>query len=213
MRKIGIAHPTEDALERFAMRKSTDTELDEVEGHILGCPACLDSVLGLESFVQACRDAFPEFHREQALLPAKAKPRSWIRPFSLMLPKWSWAPALAALAFLAVILPALRQPTRASFDATLSASRGIEAGALLPAHTVVRLHLDAIDLPAGAAQVELVDGEGRPVWSGSATAQADGIIVETPRLEPGIYFARVYPVQDGHLDSNQLLREFAFQVR
>ncbi len=134
-----MPHPTEDALERFAMRKSEDSELEEVEGHIFGCPACLDRVLELESFVQACRDAFTELHREQSLLPAKAKPRSWISRFTLRLPRWSWAPALAALVLLAVTVPKLRQPTGGSVDATLSASRGTGTGPLLPAHTVVRL--------------------------------------------------------------------------
>ncbi|MGA7409263.1 MAG: hypothetical protein WBW33_02195 [Bryobacteraceae bacterium] len=208
-----MPHPTEDALERFAMRKSEVSELEEVEGHVLGCPVCLDRVLELESFVQACRDAIPEFHREQALLPVKARSRSWISRFSLAMPKWSWVPALAALAFMAVMLPNLGQPNRGSFDATLSASRGIEAGSLLPAHTVIRLHLDAIDLPAGVTHVEVVDGEGRPLWLGSATAQADRISVETPRLEPGTYFARLYPTQDGYPEKDHLLREFAFQVR
>ena len=215
MHEIRMPHPTEDALERFAMRRSEHSEREEVEGHILGCAVCLDRVLELESFVQACRDAFPEFQREQALLPVKAKPRSWIDRCSLTIPRWSWAPALAVLALLAVTVPNLHlgQPTGVNVDATLSASRGIETGSLLPSHTVVRLHLDAIDLPAGITQVELVDGEGRPLWSVSATAQADRVSVETPRLQPGAYFARLYPMQDGRPDKDHLLREFAFQVR
>ncbi len=210
-----MPHPTEDALERFAMRKSEDSELEEVEDHVLGCPACLDRVLELESFVQDYRDVFPEFQREQALLPVKARSRSWISRFDLAIPKWIWAPALAVVALLAVTVPNLRlgQPTGASFDATLIASRGIEAGSLLPAHKIIRLHLDAIDLPAGVTEVELVDGEGRPLWSGSATAQAERIGVETPRLQPGVYFARLYPIENGHPNKNHLLREFAFQVR
>ncbi len=213
MEDIRIVHPTEDALERFAMRKSEDSELDEVESHVIGCPVCLNRVLELESFVQACRDAFPKFQRGQALMRVRARCWDWIRQFKLTLPKWSWAPALAVLALLAVTVPHLRQPTGAIVDATLSASRGIEAGALLPAHTAVRLHLDAIDVPAGVTQVELVDGEGRPLWSGSATTQADRISFQTPLLQPGIYFARLYPIEGGHPDKDHLLREFAFQVR
>lgn len=213
MQEIRMPHPTEDALERFAMRKSEDSELEEVEGHILGCPACLDRVLELESFVQAYRDAFPEFQRGQDLLPVKARSRSWIKRFIPAMPRWSWA--LAVVALLAVTVPNLRlgQPKGASVDATLTASRGIEAGSPLPAHKVVRLHLDAIDLPAGVTEVELVDGDGRPLWSGSATAQVERISVETPPLQPGVYFARLYPIEDGHPDKDHLLREFAFQVR
>jgi len=213
MQEISVEHPTEDALERFAMKRSRDSELGEVEEHVLGCPVCLGRVLELESFVQACRDAIPEFRKEQALSPEKTTPRNWFRGFSLTLPKWSWAPALAVVALLAVGIPNLRQPVRASFDETLSASRGIETGPLLPAGTVVRLHLDAIDLPTGDTKVELVDEEGRGVWSGDAKVQADRLTIETPRLEPGAYFARLYPMQDGNADRNHLLREFAFQVR
>jgi len=213
MQEILLAHPTEDALERFAMGKSAESELDDVEGHILGCPVCLDRVLELESFVQACRDALPEFQREQAQLPAKAKPGDWFRGFGFTIPKWSWAPALAALAALAIVVPNLHQPTEATVEATLSASRGVEAGPLLPARTLVRLHLDATDLPAAATQVELVDAEGRLVWSGTASAQAERITVLTPRLEHGTYFARLYPMPDGHADRSHLLREFALQVR
>jgi hypothetical protein len=212
MQQIHIAHPTEDELERFAMGKSEESELEEVEGHILICSACLDRVQELESFIQACRDAFPEFHREQARLLEPKRHRGVSR-LNFKLPKWSWAPAFAALALLTVTLSNLRQPSAGSIDATLSASRGIASSAVLPAHRVVRLHLDAIDLPAAPAQVELVDSEGRPLWSGPATAQADRIQVETPRLQPGAYFARLYPIQDGHPNKDQLLREFAFQVR
>ena len=209
-----MEHSSEDALERFAMKRSTDSELEEVEGHILGCQVCLDRVLELESFVQACRDAIPEVNQERARLAAKAGPGNSARRFILTLPKWSWAvPALASLAFLAAIIPNLHQPTAAGLDATLSVSRGIESTPVLPARTVVRLHLDTLDLPAGATQAELVDGEGRSLWSGDVRAQADRITVRTPRLEPGVYFARLYPVQDGQPDRNHLLREFAFQVR
>ena len=211
MQQIQVPHPTEDELERFAMRKSEESELEEIEGHILICPACLDRVQELESFIQACRDAFPEFHREQARV-SEAKQRRSAALFS-RLTKWSWAPGLAALALLTLTVSNLRQPAAGSLNATLSASRGIPSGALLPAHRVVRLHLDAIDLPAAPTQVELVDSEGRPLWSGVATVQADRIQVETPRLQPGAYFARLYPMQDGHPNKNQLLREFAFQVR
>ena len=215
MQVIRMPHPVEDALERFAMKRSEDSELEEVESHILGCPACLDRVLDLESFVEACRGAFPEFQREQALFPVKAKPRSGFWRLGWPMLKWSWAPALAVLALLGVVVPnlPLRQPAGASVEATLSASRGTDSGALLPARSVIRLHLDAIDLPAGALQIELVNGEGRSLWSRGTSAQADRIDVETPRLQPGVYFARLYPMQGGHPDKDHLLREFAFQVR
>jgi hypothetical protein len=213
MQEISMEHPTEDALERFAMKKSTDSELGEVEGHVLGCPVCLDRVLELESFVQACRDAIPEFRKEQALIPEKTTLLNWFRGFGLTLPKLAWAPALAVLALLAVVIPNLRQSDRASVDVTLSASRGVETGPPVPARTVVRLHLDAIDIPAVDTKIELVDGQGRGVWSGDAKVQADRITIATPRLEPGTYFARLYLIQNGNADRNHLLREFAIQVR
>jgi hypothetical protein len=210
---IGMAHPTEDALERFVMRKSADLELEVVESHVIGCQDCLDRVSELEIFVQACRDALPVFRQEHALKPAKASAAKWFRELIPQLPKWSWAPALAVVALLGVILPNLHQPTGSRFDAILRASRGIETSPVLPRRTVIRLHLDAIDLPAGLVDVEVVDAEGLLVWSGSSAAQADQVTAETPRLESGTYFARLYPMPDGHVDRTRLLREFAFQVK
>ena len=129
-----MSHPTEDALERFAMKKSAELELDEVEAHVLGCPNCLDRVLELESFVQACRDALPAFREEQSLVEAKTRRGVWLSRFSLTIPKWSWAPAMAALVVGVALLPNLHQPQHA-FDATLSAARGVESGPLLPPAT------------------------------------------------------------------------------
>ncbi len=212
MREIYMLHPTEDELERFAMKRSEESELDEVEGHLLGCQNCLDRVLELESFVQAFRTAIPVLREEQSFAEAKVRRGTWLGWFSVAIPKWSWAPALAALVVAVVLLPVLRRP-QSTFDATLSAARGVEIGPLLPPATSIRLHLDAMDLPAAAVQVELVDGEGHPVWSGSSSAQAGRVTVETPRLKTGTYFARLYPLHDGHADPNHPFREFVFQVR
>lgn len=208
-----MAHPTEDALERFVMKKPADGEVEEVECHILGCQDCLNRVMELESFIQACRDAIPAFQQEQALLSATIGAAKWLGWLGLTSPKWAWAPTLAAVALLVVLFPTLHQPRQTRFDASLSASRGVEGGPVLPQRIPVLLHLDANDLPAGLKQVELVDGEGRPVWSGAARVHANQVTVETPRLETGTYFVRLYPAQEGHANPNRLLREFVFQVR
>ena len=130
------------------MKKSAELELDEVEAHVLGCPDCLDRVLELESFVQACRDAFPPSERNSHWWRRRLRRGVWLSRFSLTIPKWSWAPALAALVVGVALLPNLHQPQQ-TFDATLSAARGVESGPCCHLRIPMRLHLDAIDLAAG----------------------------------------------------------------
>jgi hypothetical protein len=113
------------------------------------------------SVYRAASERFP-LKRDLALAAGEGEVSELDQPVQSDAAKMELAPALAVLALLAVTIPnlELRQPTWVSVDATLSASRGIEAGALFPAHTGVRLRLAAIDLPAGGAQVERVDGGG-----------------------------------------------------
>jgi len=80
-----MAHFAETSLASCATKKSMDSELDPVNG-------------------------YAGSRLKGNLIPARGGPSEWFRGWTVMFPKWTWAPALVTLALLVVLFLSLGQP-------------------------------------------------------------------------------------------------------
>jgi anti-sigma factor RsiW len=193
-----LDHPSEEALERFLLKQSPETELEVVETHILACSSCVAKLEHLETQIAVTKIALEEL--QHAPQQAKSIPKSFWRSW-FTVPKLAFAGAMAALALgIAAFLPA---------QVTLSAYRGAET-IVVPEWRPLQVQLSAIDLPEGPVAVQLVNAEGAEIWKGRDSIRRERLEVRLPRItKDGNYFLRLYT---GSNDA-ELLREFAFRVK
>lgn len=72
----GIKHPSAELLERYAMGKIPDGEVDTVEGHLLFCDRCRGELVDLDNWIRSVRLALSTYSCEtQALLALRAEVR------------------------------------------------------------------------------------------------------------------------------------------
>ena len=200
-----LEHPTEETLERFLLHKSQDEELEVLETHILACESCITRLETLEAELTTMKEALAVFETERIqkeLSPARASWKSWFT-----LPRLSMAGgAVAALAIGVSFIP---QSMPQSFD--LSAARGSET-VTMPEGRPLDLHMETTDLPAGPADVEVVDANGNQIWSSQTVVGSEKAEVKVPKIsQAGTYFLRFYTPAGS--SQHDLLREFRFEVK
>jgi hypothetical protein len=206
MRNTYLEHPTEEALERFIMKRSSEDELEVLETHILACDACVGRLENLELQISMLKEALADFEadriQKEMAAPTRSSWKSW-----LSVPTLSWAgAAVAALAIGVAIIP-----TSVPRSYNLSATRGA-ASTVLPEGKALDLHLDTTDIQQGTLQAEIVNASGAPVWKGSASVHSESAEVKVPEIgQSGTYFLRLY--SDESAADRELLREYRFDVK
>ena len=96
-------------------------------------------------------------------------------------------------------------------DADLATCRGAET-ATLPEGRPLNLRVDTTDIPQGAVDVQVVNGNGGEIWKGKTTVSNERAQVKLPEIsQPGPYFLRFYAPSVGA--EHELLREFRFEVK
>jgi hypothetical protein len=193
-------HPSEDALERFLFKQSSEEELETVEAHFLACDACVSRLEAIELEIAAMKMAIRSQEAEQTVRKAQpaAEKRNVFGWFTV--PQLSFAgAALAAFAFAVTFVSVPR-------DVNLVAERGNETQTVsewLPLH----LHLQAREMKPGPVTVALVDVAGNKIWQGPAAVQNEEIEVQAPRLKaPGYFAVQVY-------DAGDLVGEYQLKAR
>jgi hypothetical protein len=203
-------HPTEDELERFVLNRSTETELEGMETHILACPSCVTRLEDLEFEISVTKLALRDFQREQLAKTALPRETSWKTWFTV--PKLSLTGAVAAAALGLVVAPAFLTDRAPVAQVRLSAFRG-EGTFTVPSRHQLDIHLNSADLAEGPVLVAVVDIRGGEVWKGKATIHDEQAeVIVSPISERGAHFLRLYAPNQASPDSD-LLREFAFQVQ
>ena len=194
------AHVTDDRLEQYLLGRLPESDVNEVEDHLLVCSSCQDLLEETESYLAAMKVA-----TAQALSLPKRQPfwSNWLRSVFAM-PK----PALAAAAFavLAGILLVPRDPQRATVE--LESLRGPESAAQAPsnAQLTLRLSLAGLDAATGPLEVQVADAGGAIVARSSADIDGSRAVARVDALRPGVYWVRLH-------DKGELVREFGLSVR
>ncbi len=210
MQNSYLDHPAEEALERFLLHQCPDEELETIETHILGCGSCVSRLEALETEVASLRMGFEELQRQQAAAVAAKQHRSWKTWFTV--PNLAWAGAAGAVVIGLAVTPQFLRHTAPLAEVSLVSYRGSEVTSV-PEGRRLHVHLNAADLPEGAAIVELVNDTGAQLWHRAAQIRQDEADVVAPQInQPGSYFVRIYTAGQGNRPG-QMLREFALQAK
>jgi hypothetical protein len=199
-------HPSEETLELYALGRLQESELEQVDIHLLMCETCQDTVAEADQYVAALTSALAEAESARALpSPAAAVPKSpWWRNLQWMPPAPLLASGLAALLLAGVLLQS--PPNLHPSDITLRSERGsqTEMAAQGPAGAPLDLHIQSSHIAIQPDyRLSIVDRSGTLAWSGQITE--NGAHVE-PGLTAGIYWVRLY---DGR---ETLLQEYGLQL-
>ena len=231
MNSLCLEHVSEKLLERYLAQQGSESEVEVVETHLLVCDSCRGRLDELEDYRSVVRQGFALL----ASQPQKSKAPGWFRGLPAWgLPSWSWSfrgswprwsprdwllvPAAAMLALAALLVaPAMQreamQHEAGPVDVSLTSERGETQLVAAPQGRKLQLRLDSSGLPDGQVSVEIVDINGNAITEQQALAHSNHATVRVAHLAIGVYYARIYSSKGGHLDSDRLLREFAFQVR
>ncbi len=224
-----LEHPSEEALERFLLNRSEEAEVEILETHVLACESCIIRLETLESDLATLKTALVAVQEERIQKELNPSQSSWKNWFTL--PRLSWAgAACAALAVGLVVVPQsvhklqLSSANSASIaegdlsacrgdgaDADLATCRGAET-ATLPEGRPLNLRVDTTDIPQGAVDIQVVNGNGLEIWKGQTTVSNERAQVKLPEIsQAGPYFLRFYAPNAG--SEHELLREFRFEVK
>ncbi|HVW83442.1 MAG TPA: zf-HC2 domain-containing protein [Bryobacteraceae bacterium] len=188
-----LGHEPEERLELYVLGRLAASELVRVEEHLLLCESCRNRLDEIEAVELAFRD---EFRKQSAGF--REKPTGWAW---MLRPQFALATALGvAVIGIGVFRAGSNTPNAPVASLQLTAIRG----SAMPAVNAAReLDLSLSDLPTagGPFRLEVVDGAGSRIWTGTA----ENARIEQ-RLSPGDYFARLYSA------SGQLLHEYGFRV-
>lgn len=201
-------HESDERLELYALDRLSDSDVIRIEEHLLVCDICRERLDETATFAFAIRDEL----KSKPLLTDQSRAGwfSWlegIRGGILLRPQFALGGALAVALALFGIFRAGDQLMVPVATLQLTAMRGVEFKTVAPARELV---LSFGDAPADRAPLtaEVVDGEGKTVWQGIASAEKDGVRTRIARvLRSGEYYARLYD-SPGHL-----VHEYGFRVK
>jgi len=204
-------HPSDDDLELYSMGRTTESESNRIEEHVLVCSYCQDRLEESDEFVALMKDTTKEIANNQEEGLAKNGQR---RGFLAGIRKLG-GPAITSMAAILALMVGLSVYNRGQVGATpggeaaiqLVANRGADpAPVIASTASAIRLSMDTAGLPAGTLEISLVAEDGSAIWSGSAASAKDRAQAVIPQsLKAGRYFVRVS-------SNSVLLREFAFRV-
>ncbi len=200
MRVAPEHHMNDEQIENYSMGRIAEEECERCEEHLLICESCQNRVTEMDEYILAIAAAGSELRRQ----PRRPK---WTALFS---PRW--APMLATAAVAILLALGIRLADRGmaptAISISLEATRGAGIAARIPAGRPIELGVDLSGLPQQPAyRLSVVDQSGRERWTGTVEAHDTRGTAAISRLDPGVYFVRVYGA------SATLLREYGFEVR
>lgn len=189
-------HESDERLELYALGRVSDSEVEQIEEHLLICDSCRDRMEYNALFAVAITEDLKQH-------PVRKGRLLWFRWSP---PQYVFAGALAMVLIATVFLWTRSASVTPVATLQLTAFRGAESSTVPRAK---ELDLSFTDAARGtSASVEVVDGAGGRVWQGApefVNGRARVRILQS--LAPGEYFARYYDTP-GHL-----LHEYSFGVK
>lgn len=175
---LSDSHLPEELIERYAMKRATENEEEQVEEHLLICGSCREALVEAESWVPLMKQA----------LPAVASAQPLAAGIEWRFPTWRspvWGLGAAALAAVLIAVPsyeAFRQ--NEPISVALEAYRGAEAPVEVPAATPLEIRFAGAE---GAARMSVVRAsDGGVAWEGPAAG------VRVSPLAKGQYWVRLF---------------------
>lgn len=203
-----VHHPAEEALERYLLHQSSDTEVEAVETHIMACENCVAQLEQLDFQICVTKLALQELHQERvarSYSKEQAQPKRW----------WSLAglPVAGALAMAAAVvlsvLPHAHRNVAPVANIQLTAYRGLESK-VLPKDCPLHITLNSEGLTGDTARVTMVDSDGVEIWNHVASIRNNVVALDVPGIHStGTHFLRLYA--PGHTEDP--LREFSVTVQ
>lgn len=206
-------HPSEDALEEYALGLLPEEQVAEIEEHLLICPDCQQRLQETDEFIAVMREATRRWQQNPPprWRLAWGKVQRWFE-----IPAVPWAAATAAVVVIILLLPRLvlepRDRGAQPMTILLRATRAFETEmfARAPAGRPLQLAWDPAGLGGDeCCRLQVVDSEGRVVVERHVRQQSEGPHARVEALRPGRYWVRLYASKPGGL----LLREFGLTVR
>ncbi len=177
-------HLAEEEIERYSLASSDESELSQVEEHLLLCAACRKKVETSDRYVSSMRRAAAQIRSEEKRAP-----------------RWTGMAFLLAAAIILAGILLIRGNAPAPFAVSLAATRGVGTNAQAPAGVPLALQLDLTGLPAASSyHVEIVDRFGKQMWAGTFPGHP------ARALLAGVYFVRI------HSPAGELLREYGLEI-
>lgn len=192
------AHPSEEVIEAYALKRLPQDQLAQIETHLLACETCQDILADLDVFISSMKAVAPE------VAPVRILPQRGVR-----FPRWQTALAAAAVVVTAVYLQWDSGARPVPVTVPLSSERGIET-ATAPAGPPLVLGLSSTQIDGRAGfRIEIVTADGSPAWKGAVASSAEGN--PQVRLEEGLsrgtYWVRLYGPDD------RLLQEYGLRLQ
>jgi hypothetical protein len=177
------------AAERYLLNELTPEAREAFEEHFFDCPDCALDLRAAAAFIDEAKVQLPTLSKPAAVPAGAIRVNTPRRPGF-----WStiWKPAFALPAFAALLLvvgyqnfvtlPGLRAQTAHPHLLTFAPLHGATRGGARAAFTTDREHglalpLDLTPQPGTAAfasySVNLLDGQGKTVWTGNLPAPAE----------------------------------------
>jgi hypothetical protein len=191
-------HESEDRLELYALRRLPDSEVEHVENHLLVCDACREHLEEVSAFAFSMRETLKGNPVIESVVKSNARWFEWLTP------RLGMAGAFAAI-LLAVGIYWISRDAHILPVASLqlTALRGSEVKAVVRARELDLAFTDAL----AASRVDIVDGGGATVWTGTLRPGAGRVEAKISQVfSPGDYFARVYTA------AGQPPQEYQFKV-
>ena len=182
-------HVVEAQLEAYVANSLPEAEVANIEEHLLFCESCQDQVESLERYNRAMRSAALRVTKEEQEAAVEKRDRwAWLRtPFPV------WAGAMAVL-LLVVGIGVQQRDARPgpAVDVELQANRGPSLGTA-PAGHALNLRLDNRGIEQAATyRVEIVDSQGKQLWTGTGTWQENEVRTTVSRaFQVGTYYVRL----------------------
>jgi anti-sigma factor RsiW len=194
------AHVSDERLEQYLLGRLPESDVNELEEHLLVCSPCQDLLEETEQYLATMRIA-----AAQLLSSAERQPfwSKWLR-FVFEIPKPALAAAACALFAFILLMP--RDPQAATVD--LESLRGPESAVQAPsrANLTLRLSLAGMTAVTGPLEVQIADTDGSIVARSSAEIEGSRALARVDALRPGVYWVRLH-------EKGELVREFGLTVR